>query len=410
MNSFDIPKLNPKIKKSRKVIKRFIPVLLIVASVVFFAIVHAILSGPTEVVKTFFPGLTGLRSADNKVNILLLGLAGGRHDGAYLTDTVMVASYNLKTHQAYMISLPRDMWIPTNQSKINAIYETGLAQNNGLELAKTAIGNIVGLPIHYGLRVDFDGFVKAIDALDGIDINIDNGFNDYLYPITGKEDDLCGNKFEEREFNEEEAKKLNISSGKQEVLITADNKIATDSADPKMGDQYFSCRFEQLHFNAGETHLNGKTALKYVRSRKGTNDEGSDFARSKRQQKVLEAVRNKVLSLETLADPGRVSELINTFAKSIDTDITAKNALEFYKLSKNLDKTHSIVIDDSMRKNLPDGKKSLLYNPPTGDYDGVYVLVSQDDDYSTIQKYIALIMSGKDPENEASSSSRPSSK
>lgn len=408
MDTFNIPKLNPtRIKKGRGVMKRFLPILFIVAAVVFFAIAHAFFTGSAEVVKTIFPHLAGIRSSDNKVNILLLGLAGGRHDGANLTDTVMVASYNLKTHQAYLISLPRDMWIPTNKSKVNAVYETGLTDNNGLGLTKTVVGNIVGLPIHYGLKVDFDGFVKAIDVLGGVDVSVDNGFDDYLYPITGKEDDLCGNKFEEKDFNEEEAKKLNISLGKQKVLITADNNVATDSADPKKGDQYFSCRFEHLHFNVGQTHMDGTTALKYIRSRKGSNGEGSDFARSKRQQKVLEAVRSKVLSLETLANPGRISELINTFAKSIDTDITTKDALEFYKLSKDLDKTYSIVLDDSTRKNLPDGRKSLLYNPPAEQYGGAYVLISQDDDYSTIQKYIIQVMSGKDPEYVSSTSARP---
>lgn len=361
-----------RFKKSKAVTKRFIPLLFIVAAVVFFALIHALFSGSTEVVKTIFPGLIGLKSTDNKINVLLLGLAGGRHDGADLTDTIMVASYNLKENRLYLISIPRDLWVPTHRSKVNAIYKSGL------NLSKTIMGNIVGLPINYAVRLDFNGFIRAVDTLGGIDIYIDKSFDDYLYPIAGKENDLCGNQYQDK------------------VLLTSDGQIATDSAEPEKGYVYFKCRYERLHFETGLAHMNGTTALKFVRSRYGTNGEGSDFARAKRQQKVIEAAKEKVLSLDTLANPAKLSELISTLAQSIDTDIKVSDILEFYKLSRDIKKTETVVLDDK-----------LLYNPPSDQYGGAYVLVSQDDDFSTIQRYIMQIMS-QEVKGEASASARTS--
>lgn len=386
---------NPsKTKKAKNIFKKLIPLLLvagILISIAFFLITR---SGTSSYVSYIFSG-TSLHSSDDRVNVLLLGIAGETHDGTNLTDTIMVASYNLKTNEITLFSIPRDLWLPELQSKANAAYEIGLSQNNGLGLAKTVMGNILGIPIHYSLRVDFRGFVKAIDAVDGIEVAVENPFDDYLYPIQGKENDLCGNSEKEMDFNEEEAKKLNIDPGKRKVLITAEGAIATDSAQEDKGVKYFGCRYDHISFDKGEVKMSGAVALAFVRSRHGTNGEGSDFARSKRQQKVIEAVRNKILSLETLANPQKVTDLVKTLGKSIDTDISIKEAVEFYKLSKKLSKIHNFVIDDS-----------LLMHPPASDYGGAYVLVSQDDDFSLVQGYVKKILEGVITEYEATASAR----
>lgn len=386
---------NPfKARRAKNIFKKLVPLLLvagILISIAFFLITR---SGTSSYVSYIFSG-TPLHSSDDRVNVLLLGIAGGTHDGTNLTDTIMVASYSLKTNEITLFSIPRDLWLPELQSKANAAYEIGLSQSNGLGLAKTVMGNILGIPIHYSLRVDFRGFVKAIDAVDGIEVAVENPFDDYLYPIQGKENDLCGNSEKEMDFNEEEAKKLNIDPGKRKVLITAEGTIATDSAQEDKGVKYFGCRYDHISFDKGEVKMSGAVALAFVRSRRGTNGEGSDFARSKRQQKVIEAVRNKILSLETLANPQKVTDLFKTLGKSIDTDISIKEAVEFYKLSKKLSKIHNFVIDDS-----------LLIHPPAFDYGGAYVLVSQDDDFSLVQGYVRKVLEGVITEYEATAAAR----
>lgn len=397
---------NPfKVRRVRKIFKKLLPLLIVVGILISLALFLITRSGTSSYVSSIISG-TSLKSTNGNVNVLLLGIAGGSHGGASLTDTIMVASYNLKANQVYLFSIPRDLWLPALKSKANAVYQIGLSQGDSLGLAKTVFGNILGMPIHYALRVDFRGFVQAIDAIDGIEVVVERPFDDYLYPIQGKENDLCENSEKEMEFNEEEAKKLNIDPGKRVVLITKDGQIATDSAEEDKGIKYFGCRYEHISFTKDEMQMNGAIALNFVRSRHGTNGEGSDFARSKRQQKVIEGVRNKVLSLETLANPQKIAGLLEASGKSVDTDISIKETIDFYKLFKKLDKTYNFVLDDSPKLGLPDGRKSLFVHPPASDYGGAYVLVSQDDDFSIVQDYVRKVLTGEITEHDATASAR----
>lgn len=386
------------ISLKKKLFKKSWLILIVVATLLLIKVIFFAGTSTHQAFKFILPGYP-LNSTDNRVNILLLGIAGGIHDGANLTDTIMVASYSLKENKVYLISIPRDFWLDQTKSKINAVYEIGLEKGNGLGLAKQAIGDMLGLPIHYSLRLDFNGFVKAVDLVGGLDINIDKSFDDYLYPITGKENDLCGFTEEDKDFNLDEAKSLNIQPGKQKVFISPDGQIATDSANPDKGHQYFSCRFEHLSFTSGQTHMDGITALKFVRSRMGTNGEGSDFARSKRQQKVLDAFRIKVLSLDTLGNPTKIKQLIQQFGQSFETDISAGDILDFYQLTKKVTQTINISLDDSKAL-------GLLINPPPDGYGGAYVLVPISGNYDNIHQYIESVLSGKN--NEATPSARTS--
>lgn len=372
--------------------KKIIPAVLTISILTLLVIFLTTLSGTNSVVNYIFSG-TSLKSTNGFVNVLLLGMAGGKHDGATLTDTIMVASYNLKTNKVYFISIPRDLWLPALYAKANAVYQLG-----HLSLAKTIMGNVVGLPIHYGLRVDFSGFVRAVDILGGLEVVVERSFDDYNYPIAGKEEDLCGNKEEERDFSEDEAKKLNIEPGRKKVLISPEGMVATDSAQEDQGVKYFACRFEHISFGKGKTMMDGETALKFVRSRHGTNREASDFARSKRQQKVLDGAKVKVLSLETLFNPQKISELVKNFGESLDMDISVRDGLEFLRLSRKAQGSYNFVLDDS-----------LLVHPNPSDYEGAYVLISQDDDFSVVQRFVRKILSGE-VENESSASARPGNK
>lgn len=396
---------NPvKLKRVRKIIRKFLPVGIIIGILIAIALFLLAKSSSDSVVSYILSG-TSLKSNNGMINVLLLGTAGANHDGPNLTDTIMVASYNLKTNKLHLISIPRDLWIPEFKAKANYVYQLGLNQNNGLNFTKTVMGNIVGLPLRYSLRIDFQGFQDAVDAIGGVDVEVANTFDDYNYPVAGKEDDLCGYQEKEIDFSKEEADKLNIPAGKMKVFVSPDGKIATDSAQEDIGAKYFTCRYEHIHFDQGLTHMNGETALKFVRSRHGINGEASDFSRSKRQEQVIAAIREKLLSFETLTNPQKLSDLVKALGKSIDTDISIKDAIEFYKLSKKLSETKTIVLDDSPRAGLPNNRSSLLIHPPAGSYGGAYVLISQDDDFSIIQGYIRNVFL----KDEATTSARPSS-
>lgn len=369
-----------------------IVVLLVVLGIILYAVWWFFTASGSGAIELVF-NRNKIKEEDGRVNVLLLGNAGGSHAGASLTDSIIVASYDLKTNKATLFSIPRDLWLDNASAKVNTVYQAGKKQTgNGLKYAEEKIGEILGLPIQYGVRVDFNGFSKAIDLVEGIDVEVPKTFDDYNYPIEGKEEELCGLTEKEVEMTQEQFKSLKLpldtpmqpateeGKKKYKVLVGLNDKIATESSD-------FACRFEHIHFDQGKIHMDGTTALKFVRSRQGTNGEGSDYARSRRQQLVLDAFRSKVLSLETLLDPGKLFSLAATFGESFETDIEQARFFDFYKLSKKLARTDHVVLGD-----LGKGQSVFVVGAP-GKY-GAFVLVPKNDDWKTISDFVKLRLEG----------------
>jgi LCP family protein required for cell wall assembly len=315
----------------------------------------------------FNRGINLKQTTDNKINILLLGTGGGNHDGPNLTDTIILASLDPKNDKVTLVSIPRDLWFPDISQKINAAYANGEARKKGGGLieAEASIGKITGQSIDYGIRLDFSGFVKAVDEVGGLDINVDNAFDDYQYPIDGKEDATCGHTPEEL----------------QSLANTPEDQLP----------QVFPCRYIHVHFNKGLNHMDGQTALELVRSRHGTNGENSDFARSKRQEKVINAFKAKVFSAQTLLNLPKVLSLYNTLKSSIDMNIPQSEFDDFIRLAEKMRgaKIQSVVIDTGDEAS----QKAGLLNESVvqADYGETSALIPRigNGNFSEIQKYIS---------------------
>ena len=351
----------------RRVFTLLLIIFLVIAGIIGF---NAVKHLPFLWQLTFNKQIALKKTQENKINLLILGVGGGTHDGPDLTDTIIFASIDPNTKKVVLISLPRDLWVPELKAKINAAYTYGelKEKGGGLVLAKALIGKVLGQQIDYAVKIDFDGFVKAIDMVGGLDISVDNTFDDYEYPITGKEDDTCGHTDQE------------IASLSAQLASGSATELDT-----------FPCRYEHLHFDRGLQHMDGTTALKYVRSRHALGVEGSDFARSKRQQKVIEAFKEKVFSLGTILDPVKTIGLINTIQSSIDTDIQESDYDDFIRLAQKLKgaKITSTVIDVGDEAN---NRFGLLINPPISDeYNNAWVLAPRtgNGNYIEIQQYVA---------------------
>lgn len=309
-----------------------------------------------------------VQARDERVNVLLLGIGGGNHEGPLLTDTVIYVSIDPDRGKIALVTIPRDLWIPELQQKMNYAYAYGEAkqEGGGLILVKEVASRVVGQEIDYGVRVDFNGFIKAIDMIGGLEIDVERAFDDYEYPVRGKESDTCG--FEGDEFT----------------------KRATSEA----ALEAFPCRYEHLHFDAGVQHMDGGTALKYVRSRHAIGPEGTDFARSKRQEKVINAFIDKVLSAGTLLNPVKLVSLYDTFKGSIDTDIQQHEYDDFVKLAQKVKdaKTVTAVLDYGDDEK---GQPGLLLNPPVGEqFNYQWVLIPREGtkDYLEIHKYVTCLI------------------
>lgn len=310
-----------------------------------------------------------LNTNSQRVNILLLGIGGGTHDGPSLTDTMIFASVDPDAKRVTLVSIPRDLWMPELRQKINFAYADGEAKKKGGGIigSRAAVEKLLGQEVDYVFRMDFDGFVKAIDMVGGLDVTVDKTLDDYQYPLTGKEADACG-----------------LS---EEKIASLSAEVATGSATE---NEAFPCRYEHLHFDKGQQKMNGVNALKFVRSRHGQGGEGSDFARSKRQEKVISAFKDKIFSLNTFFNPVKILSLADVFQDSIDTDIKNDEFDDFVKLAQRLRgaKTNSAILDLGSEQ---EGRFGLLEQPKiTREYNNQYVVTPRigNGNYSEIQEYI----------------------
>jgi len=348
-----------------KMHKKTMAIMLLFLFVGFFGrlIIEAVKLSPVFF-QYFFQKEIVLKKTEDRVNVLFLGIGGGKHDGPLLTDTIIYASIDPKLQKITLISVPRDLWVPDLKAKINTTYAFGenKKKDGGLLLTKAAVEKILKQTVDYILRIDFNGFVKAIDLVGGIDVNVEKSFEDLEYPISGKETDDCG--FVDEEFEQK----------------------ATSSAI----FEAFPCRYEHLSFVQGIAHMDGAMALKFVRSRHAIGSEGTDFARARRQEIIIEAFKKKVFSLDTLLNPGKLMSLYGVFQDSIHTNIQQSEYDDFIKLAQKMKdaQTNNVIFfySDPYSE-----KQGILINPPPSViYDNQWVLIPRmgNGNFSEVQKYV----------------------
>lgn len=243
-----------------------------------------------------------LKGEENgRINILLLGRAGEHYPGKNLTDTVMVMSIDTVSKKVALLSLPRDLYAPipdTNLfTKINSLYQYGLSQDAGATPLRASVEEIIGQTIHYFFVLDFDGFEKIVDALGGISVDVVKDFYDPRYP----------------------------------------------------GKNY---SYETFEIKKGWQTLDGATALKYVRERH--NDPEGDFGRAKRQQQVIQAIKDKAFSLGTFFNIFAVNKMLDALGESVKTDMAIDEMESFLKLARSLDTENvaSVVVNAWQKESL----------------------------------------------------------
>lgn len=241
----------------------------IVLAVIFCMLgaAYAIFAGDNQAV-------TGLVThAQGKINILVLGV-DEREDDVGRSDTAFVVTVDTDAKKVTMLSIPRDsrVKIPGHGwDKMNHAYAFG-----GTKLSKTTVENLLGIPLDYTLVINFNGFVRMIDAVGGVTINVDKPMH-YADPY---DDD---------------------------------------------GGLY-------IDLQPGVQKLNGKTAIEYVRYR----DEEGDIGRVARQQKFLKALMQEFTKPQMLT---RLPEMVKQFASTVKTDMPTSKMLQLISIVGDAAKT-----------------------------------------------------------------------
>ena len=254
-----------------------------------------------------------------RVNILFMGIDQRPGETtACRTDTMIMISINPQDMSASLLSIPRDLWVPIRhprhpEDRINTAHYWGEVEKypgGGPALAKDTVQYNFGVPVHYYARLNFTGFEQIIDRIGGIEIDVPYTIHDTLYP----------------------------------------------------GPDY---SYTTFHIDAGRHHMNGETALKYARTRQGGGD--GDFTRMSRQQDVILAIRDRVLSLPNLPQLiPQLPQLYRDMGDSLETDLPASMMFALAKWGQQIqrDSIRMETIDRRMTYGMrtADGREVLVYD------------------------------------------------
>lgn len=268
-----------------------------------------------------------------RVNILIAGNSADDpgHGGAQLTDSIMVASYELSTKKLTLISVPRDLWVDYNGSymKINAVYPQG-----GMDGLQSVVEQVTGMTINHQVLINYAAFKQMIDAVGGIDVTIDSSDPRGIY-------------------------------------------------DPMIGFQIAN----------GVQHLDGTQALLLARSRNDPTYDGrvayglpnGDFDRQMYQRKILQALLTKLTTATNLVNPTTLPEILDSFTGNVTTNMMAGQLRRLYDLSKQVSATDSVSIrgtDDNL----------LLANYTSYDGQSALTPAAGIEAYADIRQYVASLM------------------
>jgi len=275
---------------------------------------------------------TGYMGGSDRVNLLVMGFGGGSHDGAYLTDSMVVMSLMPQSHHTTLVSVPRDLWvqIPPGSGqyhKINTVYEFGSNNNAnpaaGGDAAAAKVSLVTGLDVKYWLTINFQGFRDFINAIGGIDVYVPDSFT-AKYP-------------------------------------------AND--DPSINPNWIT-----VHFSKGMQHMDGETAIRYARARYVLDNpaEGSDFARSARQQIMMKAALTKVKQMSTW--PSLLNAL-TALQHAIYTNLSLADLAQF-ALKMDLTNAHRVGLSN----------QNVLADATSPD--GQYILQPANSNWQAIKDYV----------------------
>lgn len=270
----------------------------------------------------------------SKINILVMGIGGAGHDGPYLTDSMMVISFDPGSDRVAMISIPRDMVVKNKDGvwvRINQIYSEGrsISPEAGASDIQSTVEKTLDIKLDYYGIIDFAGFKNFVDKIGGVEVNVENDFIDRSYPTL---------------------------DSKTQIVI----------------------------FKKGLQTMSGERALEFARSRHGTNNESSDFARSRRQQLIIQAVKNKLLSSDSLTNTSNIKAVYEMLTDHIQTNVGVGEILKFIKLLPKIEENNisRLVIDDGV-----DGVLEAAITP-----EGAFVLQPKDGTYNTLRRLVKKVL------------------
>jgi LCP family protein required for cell wall assembly len=278
-----------------------------------------------------------------RMTILLLGSDNWTNEKYGHTDTLILVTIDPEAETAAMLSIPRDLWVTIpgyGENRINQAYRLGEMKKHpggGAALLRETITANLGIPVNFHVMVDFDGFKRIIDTLGGIDVCVQQTIDAATY-----------NGYVPDGINPDGYYSYAMLSPEQAGANIFQKSLGFDE---KEGYKFF-------YIQAGPHTLNGDTALLYARTRATVT---ADFARARRQQEVLLAIRRKALQIGIIP---KLPELWSTVGEIIKTDLQLADALRLARLAYTIDlddiRTEAIGIEQTTDHTTSSGAQVLL--------------------------------------------------
>lgn len=273
-------------------------------------------------------------ATDQSKIILVLGTDNleNRPDAPPLTDTMLLVGIDLKDSKINLLPLPRDLWQPDYQTKINALLAYGQDRNPGqpTEFPTVVISDWLEVPIHHTLVVSLNDLENLIDNLGGVEVQVAESFTDDQFPRTDVD--------------------------------------VTTVSDPAL-------LFTTVSFKAGSERMSGQRALEYIRSRHATGDNGTDLSRSTRQLAVMQAILSGISQPDFWRNPSQVAAAYNWYEALFAAELPLPELVATAKpLLTNLE---ALEITNHQ---LPIGQEatSPIFHPGTAAYNGQWVYEIRD--------------------------------
>ena len=236
--------------------------------------------------------LTSNKKLDEPFTILLMGVDsetdGLNANAAFNGDTLMLITFNPHTLNATMFSIPRDTYVPIACNN-NRYAKINSSAAYGTSCVIDTIEQLTDITIDYYVKINFKGVVDLVDALGGIEVDIEAPDFNYNHGVN------CGGRFCEQNSDRDTS-----SSG-------------------------------MIYLDPGLQTIDGEAALAYARCRHLYLQ--SDIDRNRHQQQVVEAIAKKASSMENLAN---LEDILNSITKNITTNMSTEQILSFYDVLKSM--------------------------------------------------------------------------
>jgi anionic cell wall polymer biosynthesis LytR-Cps2A-Psr (LCP) family protein len=298
---------------------------------------ETILNDISSWIQNFQTDYQNKETLETKTNFLVMGTdkISGREDSPELTDTMILISLDTEKSTVKTIALPRDLYNQAYQTRVNALYYYGTERypEDPEQFPQEVIAEMVNLEIDHSIIINIEDLEELIDILGGVQVTVPVAFTDDEFPVSG----------------------IDVST----------------ETDPEV-------LYETISFEVGPQEMDGATALKYMRSRHSENDEGSDNARSKRQQLVLESLIAEIKDIRSPEVLGKLYRFyLDKFEKyiSINEIISILTPLYDQFLNQN---DFSISFENKQLSIYPEDPQGAIYNPPQWQTNGEWLYQIKD--------------------------------